>query len=234
MSEADPYPLLAAARRAILTAASQRVSTVSLASQARALTLWDGRRVVAMDEAQEAFVHDLAVLDPVGGHTPGIVRQAKAQPPAPGTPEAMMLDALMRARFGLFQLIGPHPEGGAELRPLPGGTPIRLFDRFVGQNPPGILLGARLCGPGGMAMTCGVVARLDARAIERLLAGTPPERGPVVPSQPAPDDAARLAALLEVPGNFDRLVAMQQAPGLAVRAYRVSLDLGLMGEVPGR
>jgi hypothetical protein len=79
-----------------------------------------------------------------------------------------------------------------------------------------------------------VVTRLDARAIGRLLGGTPPERGPVVPSFPAPDDAAQLAALLEVPGNFDQLVAMQQAPGLAARAYRVSLDLGLMGEVPGR
>jgi len=187
-----------------------------------------------MDEAQEAMVHDLAVLDPIGGHTPGIRRQAKAQPTAAGTPDALMLDALMNARFGLFRVIGPHPEGGAALQPLPGGTPIRVFDRFLAQNPPGMLLGARICGPGGMAMTCGVVARLDARAIERLLAGTPPERGPVVPSQPAPDDGEQFARLLERPGTFDQLVEMQQAPGLAVRAYRVSLDLGLMGEVPGR
>lgn len=231
---ADPVARLANARRAILSAAQDRVPAASLAQQARALTLWDGKRLVAMDQAQEAMVYDLAVLDPVGDHLPAIERQARAAPPAEGTPEAMMLAALRAAKFGLFRMLGPHEEGGAELAPLPDGAPIRVFDRFLSQNPPGLLLGARLCGPGGIAMTCGVVARLDAEAIGRLLAGTPPERGPVTPRHPAADDAERLARLLAEPGARARLTTLQQTPGLAARAYRVSLDLGLMGEVPGR
>ena len=137
----------AEARGRILTAAARRVPLASIAQQARALSLWDGKRVVPGDEMQLALVLDLGVLDPLGGHARGIDRQAKADPPEPGSDDARMLAALQEAAFGLYRLRGPHAEGGAAAEGFPDGEPLRIHDNFLGRQPPGRLFGARLAWP---------------------------------------------------------------------------------------
>ncbi len=226
----------AEARGRILTAAARRVPLASIAQQARALSLWDGKRVVPGDELQLALVLDLGVLDPLGGHGRGIDRQAKADPPESGSDEARMLAALREAAFGLYRLRGPHPEGGAAAENFPDGGPVHIRDDFLGRQPPGRLFGARLAWPEeGLAMTCGAVVPLDSRVLERLLLGLPPARGPVAPRLPAPEeDAAAVAELLEEPGARGRLAALPRTPGFAALAYRAAIDLGLLGPVPGR
>ncbi|WP_135469916.1 hypothetical protein [Crenalkalicoccus roseus] len=239
MSEAAPsprlrYQRLAAARGRLLSAAAGRVPRASLAQQARTLALWDGRQATPGDEAQHALLLDLGVLDPVGGHLSGLERQARAAPPEPGSDEAAMLEALRRARFGLWRVLGPHPEGGARLAPLEEGEEVWVMDGFLGAAPAGALVAARLAWPAEFAMTCGVVAAADARLLERLLLDLPPQRGPVLPSRPAAGDAEAVAALLALPAARQRLRALLAEPGLAARTYRHALDLGLMGPVPGR
>jgi hypothetical protein len=226
----------AEARGRILTAAARRVPLASIAQQARALSLWDGKRVVPGDELQLALVLDLGVLDPLGGHGRGIDRQAKAEPPEPGSDDARMLAALREATFGLYRLRGPHPEGGAAAEGFPAGGPVHIHDGFLGQQPPGRLFGARLAWPeDGLAMTCGAVVPLDSRALERLLLGLPPARGPVSPRSPPPDeDEAAVAELLEDPAARARLSELPRAPGFAALAYRAAIDFGLLGPVPGR
>ena len=160
----------AEARGRILTAAARRVPLASIAQQARALSLWDGKRVVPGDEMQLALVLDLGVLDPLGGHARGIDRQAKAEPPEPGSDDARMLAALQGAAFGLYRLRGPHPEGGAAAEGLADGQPVRIHDNSLGQRPPGTLFGARLAWPEeDLAMGCGAMVSLDSRVLERLL-----------------------------------------------------------------
>lgn len=226
----------AEARGRVLTAAARRVPLASVAQQARALSLWDGKRVVPGDEMQLALVLDLGVLDPLGGHTRGIDRQAKADPPPPGSDDERMLSALREAAFGLYRLLGPHPEGGAAAEGFPDGGPVHIRDSFLGARPPGTLFGARLVWPEeGLAMTCGAVVSVDSRVLERLLLGLPPTRGPVVPRPPAPEqDEAAVAALLEEPAARERLAALQREPGFAALCYRAAIDLGLLGPVPGR
>jgi hypothetical protein len=226
----------AEARGRILTAAARRVPLASIAQQARALSLWDGKRVVPGDEMQLALVLDLGVLDPLGGHARGIDRQAKAEPPAPGSDDARMLAALQGARFGLHRVLGPHVEGGAAAEGFPDGAPIRVHDNFLGRQPPGRLFAARLAWPEeDLAMTCGAVAPIDSRVLERLLLGLPPTRGPVVPRLPAPDDdVAAVAELLEEPAARARLAELPRRPGFAALVYRAAIDLGLLGPVPGR
>ena len=226
----------AEARGRILTAASRRVPLASVAQQARALSLWDGKRVAPGDELQLALVLDLGVLDPLGGHGRGIDRQAKAEPPEPGSDDARMLAALQEAKFGLYRLRGPHPEGGAAAEGFPDGEPVHIHDNFLGRQPPGRLFGARLAWPeDGLAMTCGAVVPLDSRVLERLLLGLPPTRGPVAPRLPAPEeDAGAVAELLEDPGARSRLSKLPRTPGFAALAYRAAIDLGLLGPVPGR
>lgn len=226
----------AEARGRILTAAARRVPLASIAQQARALSLWNGKSVAPGDELQLALVFDLGVLDPLGGHGRGIDRQAKADPPPPGSDDARMLAALREAAFGLYRLRGPHPEGGAAAEGFPDGEPICIQDNFLGRQPPGRLFGARLAWPeDDLAMTCGAVVPLDSRVLERLLLGLPPTRGRVAPRLPTPEeDAAAVTELLEDPAGRARLATLPRTPGFAALTYRAAIDLGLLGPVPGR
>ena len=228
------YQSLAAARQRILSAAAMRVPLVSIAQQARALSIWNGKAVAPGDEMQLAMAFDLGVLDPLGGHRRGLDRQAQAAPPEPGSEDAVMLAALQRPRFGLWRMLGPHPEGGARLAPLPEGEEVWVMDRYLAAAAPGAIFAARLVQPAEFAMTCGVVAPLDARALERLLLDAPPSRGPVLPGRPALEDAAAVDALLAEPAARLRLKALLAQPGFAAKAYRHAIDLGLVGPVPGR
>ncbi|MBV1795790.1 hypothetical protein [Siccirubricoccus sp. G192] len=229
------YRRYAALRGRILTAAAQRIPLASLAQQARALSLWDGKQVAPGDELQLALVFDLGVLDPLGGHGRGIDRQAKAAPPPPEGEEARMLAALQAAEFGLFRLHGPHPEGGVAAATFPEAAPLQLWDSHLGARPPGTLVGARIAWPEpDLAMTCGAVVPVDAAVLERLLLGTPPGRGPVVPRHPAADDALAVARLLEEPAARLRLGSLPRTPGFAALVYRAAIDRGLVGPVPGR
>ena len=236
LTPAARYARYAAIRRTLLTAASQRIPLASVASQARALTLWDGKQVRPGDEMQLAAVFDLGVLDPVGDHHRGIERQARAEPPLPGSEEDRLLAALAEARFGLFRILGPRVEGGVAAEAFPDGTPVVIWDNHLARNrAPGALVGLRLAWPDeDLAMTCGTAISLDSRALERLLLGTPPQRGPVIPSLPRPDDGPALERLLAEPAARLRLTALATAPGFAAKVTRTAIDLGLMGAIPGR
>jgi hypothetical protein len=225
----------AALRAPLLSAASKRVPLASLAQQARALSLWDGKQVVPADEMQFAIVFDLGVLDPVGEHGRGIDRQARAAPPPEGSPDARLLAALQVARFGLFTLHGPEPTGGVKATTFPEGTPLTLTDQHLAAAPPGTLVGLRLAWPEpDIALTCGTAVQVDSRLLERLLHDVPPDRGPVIPGPPSPDDAVAIARLLAEPAARLRLQDMQAETGFAARVYRAAIDLGLLGPVQGR
>lgn len=236
LTAAARYGRYAALRRRILTDASKRVPLASVAQQARALTLWDGKQVRPVDEMQLAMVFDLGVLEPLGEHGRGIDRQAKADAPIPGSEEYRMLGALAIARFGLYRVLGPHPEGGVMAEAFPGGEPLVIWDRFLDRNrAPGALIGARIAYPEeDLPMTCGAVASLDSRVVERLLLGLPLQRGPVIPSLPLPDDGPALERLVAEPAARIKLEGLARAKGYAATVYRTALDLGLGGAVLGR
>ena len=111
-----------------------------------------------------------------------------------------------------------------------------IWDNHLARNrAPGALVGLRLAWPDeDLAMTCGTAISLDSRALERLLLGTPPQRGPVLPSLPLPDDGPALERLLAEPAARLRLAALARSPGFAAKVTRTAIDLGLMGGIPGR
>lgn len=227
------YARYAGLRRQLLTEAAKRIPLASLASQARALSLWDGKQVRPADEMQLAAVFDLGVLDPVGDHGRAIERQARAEPPLPGSEEERLLQALMAARFALVRITGPRAEGGVAAETFPEGEALVIWDNHLARGrAPGALVGLRLAWPEpDLAMTCGTAISLDSRVVERLLLGTPPQRGPVRPSLPLPEDGPALARLLAAPAARLRLTALAAAPGFAAAVTRTALDLGLMGPV---
>ena len=236
LTAAARYGRYAAIRRRILTDAAKRIPLASVAQQARALSLWDGRQVVPADEMQLAAVFDLGVLDPLGRHGRGIDRQAAIEQPPAGSEDARMLAALARAEFGLYRLFGPHPEGGVMAETFPDGEKLVIWDRFLDRDrAPGALVGTRLAWPeDDLPMTCGVAVSLDSRVVERLLLGTPAQRGPVLPALPLPDDGPALERLVAEPAARLRLAGLARSPGFAAMVTRIAIDLGLMGGIAGR
>lgn len=229
---------LAAARQRLLAGAANRIPLASIASQARALGLWDGKRAMPGDEAQFALLMDLGVFDPAGGHGAAIERIARAADAAPGSDDAVMVAALQGARFGFWRMLGPHPDGGARLAAMAGdGDEVWVMDTGLPQAIPGSGVAVRLARPEGVgfALTCGAIAPCDTRVLQALLLDLPaPRDAPVIPSPPAAEDAAVLDRLLAQPATRARLGMLAQAKGIAARAYRAAIDLGLMGPVPGR
>ena len=96
-----------------------------------------------------------------------------------------------------------------------------IWDNHLTRNrAPGALVGLRLAWPDeDLAMTCGTAISLDSRALERLLLGTPPQRGPVLPSLPRAEDGPALDRLLAEPAARLRLAALASAPGFAAKVY---------------
>jgi hypothetical protein len=236
LNAAARYRRYADARRRILTAAWNRVPLASIAQQARALTIWDGKRVVPGMEEQLAAAFDLGMLDPLGDHGRGIDRQAKAEPPPPDSDEARMLAALQATRFDLYRLLGRGAEGGAAVERLADRAPLTIWDSYLAERTAaGMVFSARLAWPEpDLALTCGIIVAVDSRVLERLLRSTPPQRGPVIPSKVAPGDAAAIEELLDEPAARMKLETLPQIPGFAALVYRTAIDLGLMGPIPGR
>jgi len=220
------YQAYAAARSAILTGASKRIPAASAASQARALGLWDGKNPSVSTEAQLALLLDLGIFAPVGGHNRALEREARANPQAPGSEAAAVLEALHHTRITLFRVAAPHPEGGVWVDDLLRGMQVHLWDEGLAREGYlGLGFGGRLMPMGSFEMTCGVLAPLMDSAIDLLL-GYPLPATPVPETMPplTPPTAEDIATLRQKAGQPDFLVAV----------YKAALQSGAMGATPAR
>ncbi len=220
------YQAYAAARTAILTGASRRIPAASAASQARALGMWNGKSPEVATDSQFALLLDLGVFAPAGDHRPALEREARMNPPPPGSEAAAVLHALGRTRITLFRVAGHHPEGGVWIEDLLRGMPVHLWDEgLMRPEYEGVGFGGRLMPFEDFEMTCGVLAPLSDEVVDALL-GYPQPMGPAPTTVPllTPPTAETISALREQAGQADFLV----------RLYRASLASGLMGPPPKR
>ena len=224
-------------KAALLEAASGRIPLVSLATQARALTLWSGNRVTPGTEGQLHLVFDMGVFAPRGDHMRAIDRLASAAPPAPDTAEATMLAALQAARFAFFRINGPHVRGGMEVTLLGPQEDVWLMDDGLAQRTaawPGMIYAGHLCKPDEFYMTCGAVVPVDARVLEKVLLGTTPDIGPVAPVPSVNPRDPKMLAMLEEAASMPRLASLLADPTIVAQTYRAAVDCGLVGPIPGR
>lgn len=229
MSDIADNPLYqgyAAARGAILTGASKRIPAASAASQARALGLWDGKNPAVATEAQLALLLDLGVFDPVGGHSRALDREARMNPPPPGSEAALVLDALHHTRITLFRVAGPHPQGGVWIDDLLRDQQVHLWDAGLAREGfVGVGFGGRLMPMGDFEMTCGVLAPLLDSAIDLLL-------GYPLPPTPIP---ATMPPLTPPPPEDIAILREKAAqPEFLVKLYKAALQSGAMGAIPER
>jgi len=146
----------------------------AILSQAKRLGLARGKTLVvgSMDELNLAF--DLAIYTAPKDRTRAIDRFARVAPQAPGSDEAVMLEAMRQARFAVIMCKGRHPVAGLVVHDVLRNVECRLIDEGLESSfPEGAMLATRLYALDGFVMTAGVGVPCDSELIVDAYAETP-------------------------------------------------------------
>ena len=150
------------------------LSKETIISQARRLGLAQGKTLVldSMDDLNLAF--DLAIHTAPKDRSRAIDRYARAVRLAPGSDEALVLEAMRRARFSIISFVRRHAVAGLIVKDLFRRVEFWLVDEGLESSlPDGAALATRLFTPEGFAMTAGVLVPVDIELIEDAIADTP-------------------------------------------------------------
>jgi hypothetical protein len=150
------------------------LSENSIISQARRLGLAQGKTLVldSMDDLHLAF--DLAIYTAPKDRSRAIDRYFRAARLAPESEEALVLEAMRRARFSIISIVRRHAVAGLIAEDLFRGVEFWLIDEGLESSlPDGAALATRLYTPEGFAMTTGVLVPLDIELMEDAIAETP-------------------------------------------------------------
>jgi hypothetical protein len=156
------------------SAALHFLSKDTIISQARRIGLAQGKTVIldSMDDLYLAF--DLAIHTAPKDRSRAIDRYARAARLAPESDEALVLEAMRRARFSIISIVRRHTVAGLIVEDLFRGVEFWLVDEGLESSlPDGAALATRLYTPEGFAMTAGVVVPLDVELMEDAIADTP-------------------------------------------------------------
>ena len=125
---------------------------------AKRLGLTQGRTVVLESEHEMTLAEDLAVYLPRPGRSHPLDRYARATRFVPDSDEAIVVEAMRRARFSLWRVERRHETAGLILRDLLRGGEIRLVDETMEKSAPlGVEMAARLLTLEGFAMTARII-----------------------------------------------------------------------------
>lgn len=117
---------------------------------------------------------DLAIHTAPKDRSRAIDRYSRAARLAPESDEALVLEALRRARFSIICLVRRHAVAGLIVRDLFRRDEFWLVDEGLESSlPEGAALATRLYTPEGFAMTAGVLVPLDIELMEDAIANTP-------------------------------------------------------------
>lgn len=144
--------------RAIVTrhhsAALKFQAPAAILEQAKHIGLAAGHTLITDNEQELTVLFDLVIYNTKQGRSRAIDRYAKtAQLPA-GSDEALMLEALRRARFGLWRVERLHEITGLVISNLLSQTEAWLVDEGLWVRlADGSVSAARLCQPDRFSMT---------------------------------------------------------------------------------
>jgi hypothetical protein len=138
---------------------------------AKCLGMVEGRKVLVVDsESQMPLVFDLAIYTAGPGGTRALDRYARAAQLPPGSDEALVLDALRRARFSVWRVERRHEVAGLIVFDMLRNAEAWLMDENLEKSAPeGMAIGGRLSQPEDFAMTCGAFAPVTPEVFEEVL-----------------------------------------------------------------
>ena len=177
---------------------------------ARRLDLTQGKTVVSDSEYEIGLAEDLAIYVARLGRSHPLDRYARVAGCAPGSDEAIVLEAMRHARFSLWRIERRHQTTGLILRDLLRDEETWLVDEAMAKNArPGMEMAARLVELDRFAMTARVIVPI----IPELM--TIPELMEKV--------FTRAPALRGLQGS-----TLAQDPRVAVGIYRAAVATGAM------
>ena len=142
-------------------------------SQARRIGLAQGKTLVLDSIDDLNLVFDLLIYTAPKDRSRAIDRYARAARLAPETDEALVLEAMRRARFSIISSVRRHTVAGLIVKDLFRGFEFWLVDEGLESSlPDDAVLATRLYTLEGFAMTAGLVP-LDIELIEYAIADTP-------------------------------------------------------------
>jgi hypothetical protein len=144
------------------SAALKFLARPTIMEHARRLGLAKGKVLAAESEAELTLVFDLAIYTAKEGRSRAIDRYAQAAQLLHGSDEALMLEAMRRAQFSIWQVRERHETVGLVLTDMLRKVEAWLVDESLEATVPnGTAFAGRLYGPGGFAMTSGVAVPVD-------------------------------------------------------------------------
>lgn len=159
------------------SAAMKFTSMQYVLDRAKRVGLGDGRGVFEMDDTEHALLMDLTLYTSHYGRSRAIDRYAKAAAFAPGSDEALVLAAMRRARFSVWEIKRRHPVAGLVLYDLERTTETWLLDVNLTESAPvGGMMGGRMFDMDGFSMGCGVFVPVSDDLLEDTWFAVP---GPV-------------------------------------------------------
>ncbi len=189
------------------SAALKFLARPTIMEHARRLGLTRGKVLVAESEEEMTLVFDLAIYTAKEGRLRAIDRYAQAAQLLHGSDEALMLEAMRRSRFSIWQVRERHETVGLVLTDMLRKVEAWLVDeRLEATVTDGTAFAGRVC-DAGFAMTGGVAVPVDRDLFDEVSAD------PLLGwrhTQPA-----RLA----------------DDPRFATAIYRAAIDQGVMADV---
>lgn len=188
-------------------AALDFVSRDAIMGYAKRIGLASGKFLIADSEEMMTLIFDLALYTAKEGRSRALDRYARASPPAAGSDEARVLDAMRQARFSLWRVERRHETAGLIVMDMLRWQEAWLMDESLEAHAPGdMTFASRVFEPESFVMTCGNVVPLTAATLAQLTLD------PLLSRRHGPEDLA-------------------QDPRLAEKVYRLAIDSGIMDQV---
>jgi hypothetical protein len=144
---------------------------MAIKEAAQRLGLWSRGKLV-MDSPDELdLVFDVAVFDIRSGQSRALDRYARAHPAAPGSDEALTLDALQHSRFHIVRVLRRHEIAGLVTEDTVTHEQLWLMDEGLeGTARSGMGLATRLLRVNGFYMTTGAAVPVTADVLKEAIA----------------------------------------------------------------
>ena len=154
--------------------AMELVSRDVMLRNARRLGLAQGTLLILDDMEDMNLVFDLSIHTAEPGRSRAVDRYARSAKLPPGSDEALVLDAMCRARFSLIEIECRHQSAGVIAKDRIRGTEHWLVDEGLESSAPdGFSLATRLFIPDSFSMTAGVFVPVTSALLRDVLAAVP-------------------------------------------------------------
>jgi hypothetical protein len=142
--------------------------------QARRLGLARGKTIILDDMDELNYAFDLAIHTAAPDHSRAIDRYARSTGQAPGSDEALVLDAMRRARFCIVSIMRRHEAAGLIAKDLFRQDEYWLMDEGMESTAPdGFVIATRLYTPDAFSMAAGVFVPFDLELLDQVLFEVP-------------------------------------------------------------